>query len=287
VSAPREPFRAVVVDDEPEARRAILTLLRGEERVAVVGEAGNGEEAVARVRSLRPDLLFIDVQMPGLDGFGVLEALGEDTPPGVIFVTAHDEYALQAFEVHALDYLLKPFGRPRFQAAVERALRRLGAEEALASRRTVSAVLERRNETLPEAGQLTEGTTGDATGAGAGGEPRVAAPRPRRLGVRVGSRIVLVPVGDIDWIEADGDYVRVNAGGAVHLLTERLHALEATLGGERFLRIHRSVVVNLDRVRELHREPDGSGYVLLENGVRLRVSRGRWDDLAHGLGVDG
>ncbi|HKJ02393.1 MAG TPA: LytTR family DNA-binding domain-containing protein [Longimicrobiales bacterium] len=275
MSGERLPYRAVVADDEPEARRAILTLLRDETRVEVVGEAGNGEEAVERVRTLLPDLLFLDVQMPDLDGFGVLESLGDDVPAGVIFVTAHDEYALRAFDVHALDYLLKPFGRPRFQAAVDRALRRLGADESLASRRTVSAVLERRHQRWTEAGELTETAS------------PLAEPRRRRLGVRVGSRIVLVPVDEIDWVEADGDYVRVNAAGAAHLLTERLHALEATLVPHRFLRIHRSVLVNLDRVRELHREPDGSGYVLLETGVRLRVSRGRWEDLAHALGVDG
>lgn len=266
----------MVVDDEPEARRAILTLLESEPRIEVVGEAGNGEEAVAKVRSLEPDLLFLDVQMPDLDGFGVLESLGDDAPPGVIFVTAHDEYALRAFEVHALDYLLKPFGRPRFQAAVDRALRRLGAEsESLASRRTVSAILERRHEPPTAPGRLTDTNVPQAE------------PRPRRLGVRLGNRIVLVPVDEIDWVEADGDYVRVNAAGTVHLLSERLHALETTLGSRRFLRIHRAVLVNLDRVRELHREADGSGYVLLERGVRLRVSRGRWEDLSRALGVTG
>lgn len=271
----RGTYRAMVVDDEPEARRAILTLLEGEERVEVVGEAGNGREAVERARALRPDLLFLDVQMPDLDGFGVLEALGEDAPGGVIFVTAHDDYALRAFEVHALDYLLKPFGRPRFQAAVDRALVRLVADEPTTSRRTVSAILGRRHEHPTEAGQLAEAATS------------ASAPRARRLAVRVGSRIILVAVDEIDWVEADGDYVRVNVAGAVHLLTERLHALEATLGPEKFVRIHRSILVNLDRVRELRREPDGSGYVLIEGDVRLRVSRGRWEDLSRALGVDG
>lgn len=275
MSAERTRHRAMIVDDEPEARQAILTLLKNEARVEVVGEAGNGEDAVARVRTLRPDLLFLDVQMPTLDGFGVLEALGDDVPPGIIFVTAHDEYALRAFEVHALDYLLKPFGRPRFQAAVDRALTRLGGDESATSRRTVSAILERRHEHPTEAGQLAEAAASPSE------------PRPKRLAVRVGTRIILVAVDEIDWVEADGDYVRVNAAGAVHLLTERLHALEATLGPQRFVRIHRSVLVNLDRVRELRREPDGSGYVLLEGGVRLRVSRGRWEDLSRALGVDG
>lgn len=269
------PLRAVVVDDEPEARRAVATFLGEEPRVRVVGEAGNGPDAVALIRRERPDLLFVDIQMPGMDGFAVVEALGDDVPPGIVFVTAHDEYALRAFEVHAMDYVLKPFGRPRFKAAVEQALRRLGSEGAGSSRRTVSAVLERRAAAGAQVGELADGEAG------------AAAPRPRRLGVRVGTRIVLVPVDDVDWAEADGDYVRVNAGGAVHLLSTTLQALEATLGGERFLRIHRSVVVNLDRVRELHREPDGSGYLVLGGGVRLRVSRGRWERLVQALGVEG
>lgn len=267
-------YRAVVVDDEPEARQVVVTFLEEEPRIEVVGQAANGEEAVGLVHRLEPDLLFLDIQMPDLDGFGVLEALGARVPAGVVFVTAHDEHALRAFEVHALDYVLKPFGRPRFRAAVSRALGRLGAEEALASRRTVSAVLQRRRDRGAEAGDLAQ-------------EEDAGRPRPRRLAVRVGSRIVLVRMEDVDWVEADGDYVRVNAAGATHLLSSRLTALEALLGSDRFCRIHRSVLVNLDRVHELHREPDGSGYVLLERGVRLRVSRGRWEELARALGVAG
>ena len=274
MSAPH-PFRAVVVDDEPEARQAVLTFLAQEPRVEVVGEAGNGPDAVALVRRECPDLLFVDIQMPGMDGFGVMEALGDDVPPGVVFVTAHDEYALKAFEVHALDYVLKPFGRPRFAAAVEQALRRLGNQEGGASRSTVSAVVDRHRRPAPEPGELADA-------------PGPARPdRPRRLGVRVGNRIVLVAAGEVDWAEADGDYVRVNARGAVHLLSTSLQALLGLLGDGPFLRIHRSVVVNLDRVRELHREPDGSGYLVLEGGVRLRVARGRWESLVEALGLSG
>lgn len=265
-------FRAVVVDDEPTAREVVTSFLADESAVEVVGEAGDGDAAVAMIRRLRPDLLFLDVQMPDRDGFGVLEALGEDVPPGVVFVTAHDEHALRAFEVHALDYLLKPFGRPRFTAAVARALRKLEAEDALAERRTLNALLEGRRVGAGSAAELTP-SPGDAP----------TPTTPRRLGVRMGTRTLLVPVEDVDWAEADGDYVRLHTSTSVHLLAARLHALEEALGRDGFLRIHRSVLVRLDRVRELHRDPDGGGHVLLQDNVRLRVARGRWEDLETAL----
>lgn len=269
----RRPLRALVVDDEPTAREVVVTFLADEPSVEVVGEAGDGDTAVELVRRLEPDLLFLDVQMPDRDGFGVLEALGDDVPPGVVFVTAHDEHALQAFEVHALDYVLKPFGRPRFAAAVARALRRLEAEDALAERRTLKALLEARR-VGRAAAELT-----------APGNEATSPAAPRRLGVRMGTRTILVPVEDVDWAEADGDYVRLHAGDAVHLLATRLRALEAALGPEGFVRIHRSVLVRLDRVRELHRDPDGGGHVLLADKVRLRVARSRWEDLEAALAL--
>lgn len=249
----RRPHRVVVVDDEPTAREVVTTFLAEEPAVEVVGEAGDG------------------VQMPDRDGFGVLEALGEDVPAGVVFVTAHDEHALRAFEVHALDYVLKPFGRPRFQAAVVRALRRLEAESALEARSTLNALLEGRRAGEGAAAELAASSEGAGSGTS------------RRLGVRVGTRTILVPVDDVDWAEADGDYVKLHAAGKAHLLSSRLHVLESTLDPGRFLRIHRSVLVNLDRVRELHRDPDGGGHVLLQNDVRLRVARSRWEDLETAL----
>lgn len=267
----RLAFRAVVVDDEPPAREVVTTFLADEPRVQVVGQAGDGNTAVELVRRLRPELLFLDVQMPDRDGFGVLEALGDDVPPGVVFVTAHDEHALRAFEVHALDYLLKPFGRPRFEAAVDRALRRLEAEDALAARQTLKALLEGRRADMEAPADLTPP------------DPDAGArPASRRLGVRVGARTILVPVDEVDWAEADGDYVRLHAGGKAHLLTTRLYTLEEALGSG-FLRIHRSVLVNLARVRELHRAPDGGGRILLDSDVQLRVARSRWEDLEGAL----
>jgi two-component system, LytTR family, response regulator len=276
-------FRAVVADDEPVARAAVLTLLADQPAVEVVGEAGSGEETVGLVRRLRPDLLFLDVQMPGGDGFRVLESLGPDVPRGVVFVTAFDEHAVRAFEVHALDYVVKPFGRPRFDAAVARAVARLEAEEALTLRRTLEALVEGRRTSADAAGTLAAG--GPASLAAGGPASPPAAARPENLAVRVGSRTVIVPVGDVDWIESDGDYARIHAAGKAHLVSARMHALEELLDGSRFLRVHRSVIVNLARVAELQREDDGGGSVVLRSGVRLRVARGRWDELEKALAI--
>jgi len=269
-----ESYRAVVVDDEPAARDAITALLGEHPGIRLVGEAANGAEAVDLVRRLAPDLLFLDVQMPDLDGFDVLARLGADVPRGLIFVTAHDAHALRAFEVHALDYVLKPFGRPRFAAAVERAVRRLAADEAVTLQRTLAAVLEGRNASLSS-------LLADALGADAGTR------RPERLAVRQGGRTVLVDIADLDWIEADRDYVRLHASGKAWLIADRMSSLESKLDADRFLRIHRSTIVNLQRIREIRRAEDGGGEVVLGSGVRLRVARNRWSILERALGLAG
>jgi two-component system LytT family response regulator len=192
--------RAVIVDDEPAARAVVQTMLAGRADVEVVGEATNGREAIDLIRELSPDLVFLDVQMPDCDGFGVLDGLGEDVPRGVVFVTAHDEHAIRAFEVHALDYLLKPFGRPRFNAAVSRALERLDALDALTLQQTLASMADDRRAGSAAAGEV----------AGDQGASRPGAPR--RIGVRNGGRITLIVVDAIDWVEADGDYAREHAG---------------------------------------------------------------------------
>jgi two-component system, LytTR family, response regulator len=243
---PDPRLRAVIVDDETAARDVVSTLLAEFPQIEVAGEAVDGKSAVEMTRHLSPDLLFLDVQMPGLDGLGVLDALGADTPRGVIFVTAHDEHAVEAFERHALDYLLKPFGRPRFAAAVARAIERLGAREAFDMQRTVAAM---------------------------------------RIGVKTGAKTVIIETGEIDWVGADGDYVRIYSGAKSHLGSQRMHEIEATLDPARFVRVHRSVIVNIDRVRELHRDADGSGSLVLKNGVSLRVARARWETLERALNV--
>jgi two-component system LytT family response regulator len=265
------------VDDEPDAREVVLTLLAEYPEVEVIGQAGNGREAVELVRRTRPDLLFLDIQMPDKDGFGVLEALGDDVPRGVVFVTAHDQHAIRAFDVHALDYVLKPFGRPRFSAAVSRALERLTALDALSLRRTLDSMAgdRRAGEGAPSELSLAGDDRGDTRQAPI-----------RRIGVRMGSKVVIVPVETVDWIEAFGDYARIHVGRQVHLVSQRMHALERALEAQEFVRVHRSLIVNISRIRELHRESDGSGTIVLRDGVRLRVARGRWDALQSALEME-
>ena len=266
-------LRAVVVDDEPAARDAVITMLAREPHVELVAQATNGRDAVEVVRREHPDLLFLDVQMPDLDGFQVLEALGRDVPRGIVFVTAHDEHALRAFEVHALDYLLKPFGRPRFHAAVARAVERLLAHDALTQQRTQAAIATAKPPHDEYAGVLTPPAEANAQ------------ERPRRIGIRNGAKTLVLELDSVDWVEACGDYLRLHCGATSHLVAESMNNLERMLDPRRFLRVHRSIMVNLTRVREMQREPDGAGSLLMDNGVRLRVARGRWEALEGGLGL--
>ena len=271
--------RAVVVDDEPTAREVVMTLLAEHPMVEVVGQATNGKEAVQLVRQLRPDLLFLDIQMPDQDGFGVLDALGNDVPRGIVFVTAHDEHAIRAFDVHALDYVLKPFGRPRFRAAVTRALEGLQAMDVLTMQRTLASMAADRADAVP-AGELSIGEA--ALDAAAKAKPAA----PRRIGVRNGAKITLVDIEAIDWVEASGDYARIHAGKGTYLVSQRMHALERLLESREFVRVHRSLIVNVKRIKELHRDPDGGGTLVLTDGVRLRVARGRWEAMERALEME-
>lgn len=274
-AVPPAHFRAVVVDDEPAAREVIASFLAREPDIELAGEAANGDEAVELIRRLRPDLLFLDVQMPDRDGFGVLEALGSEVPAGVVFVTAHDEHALKAFEVHALDYLLKPFGFGRFHAAVERALKTLRAEVAFDLQATLETLVRGQRTPTERAATLIQGDRSSDT-------PHSAA----RIGVRRGDRTILVEVDEIDWIEAADDHARLHVGSKPYLVSSRMHELEVRLGAQGFLRIHRSAIVNLAKIEELERDANGGGLVTLRSGLRLRVSRGRWDGLRRALGVE-
>jgi two-component system, LytTR family, response regulator len=217
-------IRTLIVDDEPLARQRLRRLLEADPDIVILGECGDGQQAVTDLRQLRPDLVFLDVQMPVLDGFGVLQALGGTPLPTVIFVTAHDRYALKAFEVHALDYLLKPFDKARFGAALERAKTQV--------RQGSAAALDERLQELLQTVQ-----------------PRRSGPE--RLIVRSSGRIYFVRTEDIDWIEAAANYVRLHVGKEDHLLREGLTALEKKLDPGRFVRIHRSTIVNLERIQEL------------------------------------
>jgi two-component system LytT family response regulator len=278
-----EPVRVVIVDDEPAARAVVHDMLSERPDIAIVGEAANGPEAIALIRERAPDLAFLDVQMPDCDGFSVLEALGDDVPRGVVFVTAHDEHAVRAFEVHALDYVLKPFGRQRFAAAVTQALDRLRALRALTLQQTLASMMVDRQMADGE-GAVAE-LTSDGGGGGPEASTRVSSGAPRRrLSVRSGSKISFIDVDAIDWVQADGDYARIHVGKQSYLISQRMDTLERLLANG-FVRTHRSILVHAQRISELHRESDGSGFVVLRDGVRLRVARGRWDALAQALEV--
>jgi two-component system LytT family response regulator len=253
-------MRVVIADDEPLARERIELLLAGRPDVEVVAAAGDGRAAVEAVRAHRPDLLFLDVQMPELDGFGVLRELGADAPPAVVFCTAYDQFALRAFEVHALDYLLKPFDEERFTAALERAraqVARRGAGEDLGAK--LAALL-------------------------AAARPAAAEAKADRLAVKTDGRVLLVKHADIDWVEAADNYVNLHVGRDSHLMRETMNSLEQRLDPERFVRISRSTIVNLDRVKELQPMFHGDYTVILRDGTKLSLSRNYRERLAHLLG---
>jgi len=257
-------IRVLVVDDEPLACEGVRLMLAGDPEVELVGEAGSGSDAVARIVACRPDVVLLDVQIPDLDGFGVLRELRDQPVPAVIFVTAYDAYALRAFEVRALDYVLKPFGERRLREAVRR------AKEHVRLGRAASLV-----DSL-EAARSAGGVAAVPALAQRPAEPpAVHAGYAERIEVRTGGRIALVPVADIDWIEAYDDYARLHVAGRRLLVTERMGRLEATLDPARFVRIHRSALVNLSRVRELYHHSHGDYIVVLATGVRLRMARSR------------
>ena len=231
------------MDDEPLARRNLTVLLRRDPEVAMVDECGSGAEAIVEIRRGRPDLVFLDVQMPECDGFDVLELLGGDQPPVIVFVTAHDDYALRAFEAGALDYLLKPFTDARFQRALERAKQRL---------------VQHRE-----------------------GRPRPAEP----LIIKSAGQIVFVNVEEIDWIEAANYYTCLHVGSDTHVLRRSLAVLEQELRSGPFCRIHRSTIVNVNRIRALELMDDGEYAVVLKAGTRLRLSRRFRKSLQHRLGL--
>jgi two-component system, LytTR family, response regulator len=252
-------LRVLLVDDEPLVRQGIRDFLEVERDVVIVGECGNGVEALEAIAREQVDLVFLDVQMPELDGLGVAAALAEQNGPAVVFVTAYSEHAVRAFEVNAVDYVLKPFDRERFSAALSRArARRADGEWEQLSRRLGAVLAEL---------QQTQG-------------------HPQRLLVRSEGRIRLVPVGDIDWIEAADNYARLHVGAERHLIRETMGSLEARLDPAQFARIHRSAIVNLERVRELQPTFNGEYAVLLRSGAKLTLSRGYRDALRTRLGAD-
>ena len=238
-------LRVLIVDDEPLARERLRRLLGGEPDVEIVEEAGDGPAAVAAVERHTPDLLLLDVQMPGMDGFEVLRALDPKRLPAVVFVTAYDQHAVRAFEARALDYLLKPTSRDRLREALARARERLGSSSQALPQALLDLLADRE----------------------------AAAPRLRRIAVRTGERVIFVPTDALDWIEAAGNYVILHTGKETHILRETLSALEAQLPGDAFLRVSRSAIVHLRRVKELQSVAAGEHVAILADGQRLPVTR--------------
>jgi two-component system LytT family response regulator len=254
-------LRTLVIDDEEPARGILRDLLVTDPEIELIGECVNGTEAVTAIRTHRPDLVFLDIQMPGLDGFGILDQLQPEELPIVIFVTAYDQYAVQAFEVHALDYLLKPFDDERFAEAVARAKATLHSKEVeKVSERLVGLIQDRRDQSA-----------------------RTPNSSPNRLMIRSSGRVYFVKTEDIDWIEAADYYARIHAGGRSHLLRESLASLEEKLDSEQFARVHRSAIVNMDRVKEMRPLFKGSYALILEDGTQLKLSRQRRAELEERL----
>jgi two-component system LytT family response regulator len=245
-------IRTLIVDDEVLARRRIKNLLGERAQFQVIGECANGREAVAAIENLAPDLVFLDVQMPDLDGFGVLKELESGPLPVIVFVTAYDRYALQAFEVHALDYLLKPFDDERFERTLEWVAKQLLRDEDQTSERMLDLI---------ENIQDKRAT-------------------PSRLVVRSAGRVTFVRTGDIDWIEAEGYYARLHVGEKSHLVRETMSSLESRLDPARFVRIHRSTIVNKERIKEMRSSSHGEYRVTLEGGDQLKMSRTYRDRLS-------
>ncbi len=243
----------IIVDDEPLAREKLRGFLESESDIEVIAECRDGAEALVTIEQEKPDLVFLDVQMPELDGFEMLENLDRTLLPTVIFVTAYDQYALKAFEVHAVDYLLKPFDRERFRDALNRARSELERRQVSGMRRHLEALLEdieSRRSRYPE-----------------------------RLVVKTSGRVVFLKVAEIDWVDAAGNYVKLHTGNENLLLRETMGRIEQRLDPRQFLRIHRSTIVNIERIRELQQQFHGDYVVILKTGQRLTLSRSYRDKI--------
>lgn len=261
------PIRILIADDEPLARQRLEDLLRHEPGVEIVGTAADGASAIEGIRQLRPDLVFLDVQMPGGTGLDVVRAIGSDEMPATIFVTAFDQYALSAFDVAAVDYLVKPFDDERFEQAFRRARRLLELEGMERLRRRLLAVLQAPDsEAAPPPGQPEGGYL-------------------ERIAVEMRGKVRVVPVAQIDYITASGPYAELHVGERTYVIREAMQMLEDRLDPAHFLRVHRSAIVRIDLVETLFKGAGGDYEVQLRSGVRLRVSRSRREELERRLGM--
>jgi two-component system LytT family response regulator len=252
--------RAIIADDEPLARERLRNLLSAEPRIELVCECSNGQEALDAIQGQAPDLVFLDVQMPELDGFAVLAELEPNRRPLVIFVTAHDKFALRAFEVHAIDYLLKPFDRQRFQTALQRALNHLQQHDTKDLKDRLSALLK---------------------------DVRTEPKHAERIAIKSSGKVIFLKTSEVNWVEAADNYVNLHVGSESHLHRETMSALEEILDPSRFMRISRSTMVNVDCIKELQPLFHGEYSVILKDGTRLTLSRGYREKLQQLLGKFG
>jgi two-component system LytT family response regulator len=250
-------IRVLLVDDEPLAREMLREMLQNDSQVVIVGESCNGREALEAIRVHSPDVLFLDVQMPEVGGFEVLASLGKEKIPHVIFVTAYDQYAVRAFEVHALDYLLKPFDQERFDAAWQRAKAQILRDRATGMDQRIVSLLE---------------------------ELKAGKKYLERLVIKANGRIYFLETNEIDWIEAEGNYVSVHSAKKSHLLRETISSLESQLDPKKFVRIHRSSIVRIDQIQELQPWFHGEYRIILHDGTQLTLSRNHRDKLQGALG---
>ena len=251
------PIKALIADDEALARRFIRRMLRDDRDVEIVGECSDGKQAVAIIRKQNPDVVFLDVQMPEMDGFAVLESIGTDRLPEIIFATAYEQYAIRAFELHALDYLLKPFDQARFKDAIKHAKERFRSDRRNEGRLQISALLE----SIRNKRQYLD-----------------------RLMIKAAGRITFLSIDEINWIQADDKYVHLHAGKISPMVRQTLSAMETQLDPKKFRRIHRSAIVNVGRIKELQPLFSGEHSILLEDGTKLTLSRNYRDKLFQVLG---
>lgn len=265
-----ELIRVIIVDDEPLARQYLRNLLAEDKQMAIVDECANGKSAVTAIRKHKPDVVFLDIQMPGLDGFGVIDAVGAAEMPLVVFVTAYDKYAIRAFEAHAAEYLLKPFDTNRFNRMLQH------VKTQLASRHPQSGLVERLERLLREFA---------ASKAPRSGTDRTELPSHlTRIPVKTGSGTVLVRAEEIDWVEAADSYIVIHCGAKRHLLRETMNWAERNLDPKLFFRLHRTAIVNLNRIKELKAAWRGDFCVILQDGTKVPLSRRRRKDLERVIG---
>jgi two-component system, LytTR family, response regulator len=254
-------IKTLIVDDEPLARRNLRVLLEDDPEIEIVAECGSGQEALEVINDEPPDLLFLDIQMPEMSGFEVLERIEHGRIAAVVFVTAFDQYALKAFEVHALDYLLKPFDDARFEKALRQAKTQIEQREINKLSRKLFALLEDRAAT-------SDKKTGSYL---------------TRFMIKAAGRVLFLKAEDVDWIAADDYYVKLHTGSKTHMLRETLSDLETRLDPEKFIRIHRSTIVNIERIKELHPHFNGEYLVVLRDGTELKMSRSRREQVQAAL----